>query len=104
MTTPSAGAMRAAALCDSQCAAYEQREMQGDRTPRAKRLQELASIIDRETNHAALVEAAKKSYEQFEYMLSQMGNGGDKEPYVNASSEVTSRMEELRAALSQEGS
>jgi len=58
---------------------------------------------DASASHARLVAAARKSLEQFQYMLEQMGPTLDKEPYTGAGSEVSTRMDELCRALAEEG-
>lgn len=51
----------------------------------------------------AIEEAAREALEQFEYMLEQMGPTLEREPYINAGSEVSSRMDELHTALAMPG-
>lgn len=46
----------------------------------------------------AAIEAMEEAHEQFKYMLSRMGIDGV--PYINADSEIVSRMTKLRAAIS----
>lgn len=83
MTTPSAGAMRAAKLWLGTSA-------------KPGKAEQLASIIDRETNHAALVEAAKMARP----IVADRAAGGRMLVPVSAAGDA---LAVLDAALSKEG-
>lgn len=78
MTTPSAGAMRAAKLI-----------LRADEWG----VEEIAQAIDEETNHAALVEAAKSA------MMTAHGYN----KFCNGTFEECANCRDWRAAISQEG-